>query len=115
LEYFNPSLDSHEKNNILRILGFEGDYNEIDKYKIECLEKGYGQNISQLLKTVEFANKLSSKKFFPMVDRKSKNRWIRKLIPSIYWASCFAIDKPEFRELLKSKEWNSKVRKYIIK
>lgn len=115
LEYFNPSLDSHEKNNILRILGFEGDYNEIDNYKIECLEKGYGQNISQLLKTVEFANKLSSKKFFPMVDRKSKNRWIRKLIPSIYWASCFAIDKPEFRELLKSKEWNHKVRKYIIK
>lgn len=36
-------------------------------------------------------------------------------MPHIYWASCFAIDKPELRELLESKEWNYKVRKYIVK
>lgn len=57
LEYFNPSLDSHEKNNILRILGFEGDYNEIDKYKIECLEEGCGQNISELFNKINIVDK----------------------------------------------------------
>lgn len=114
IKYFNPDLGLYEKNNILNILGFEGDCSGIDEYRIKCLENGYGQNISQLLKTVKRVNTLSSGKFWPEI-KKSKNRWIRRFRPSIYWASCFTIDHPEFKELFESKEWDYKVKKYIIK
>lgn len=115
LKYLNPSLDISEKENMMEILGFNRDYNEIDNYRMECLKNGYGSgygrmDVSSLIKSLEFANSLrfqyTKKQIISIMG-------IRPFEYDIYWASCFTMDCPEIRELFESKEWDCEVRKYI--
>ncbi|MEW6621014.1 MAG: DEAD/DEAH box helicase [bacterium] len=105
LKYTN--IDLEEKNNILNtLLGFEGDYNEIDNYRVECLKNGGGRvSISQLSKGLRNMNELVR------LFREAKD-WFRI---DVYWASCFIEDDSELKELFQSREWNYKVREFIIK
>lgn len=114
LKYFNPNLNIDTKNEILKILGFKGDYNKVDEFRLECLDKGSKQDIKHLFRDIKKVKNLSSDRILALMDKEEKIHWIRRFKPSVYWSSCFKMDYPEFKEIFSSKEWNYKVRKYII-
>lgn len=115
LKYYTPKLNLDTKNGILKILGFKGDYSEVDEFRMDCLKKGYRRDIKYLLKEIKRVKNLSSEKILVLFTKKLRIEWIKRFRPSVYWSSCFKLDYPEFKEIFNSKEWNYKVKKYIIK
>ena len=115
---FSSCLSLDDKNTILKNLGFEDDFNKIDNYRVECLKNGLNMDLWGLLSSIkelkDFPSTLSSFKSRG-IGVVGVNKWIKEKRSALYWASCFIMDHPEFRELLESKEWNYNVRKYIIK
>lgn len=108
LQYLDVSLNSREKSDILHILGFTGGYEQIEDYRIECVKNGCGQDID----IGRLAGYMRSLNAFKEMGSK---RATQMLIPLIYFASCFAADHLEIKELFESKEWNYNVKNYIIR
>lgn len=114
LKYSCHHLDIEEKNAIIKTLGFDNDFTEIDKIREMCLQKGHKKNINQTLKSIT-----SFKKSLSWI---SKNRLLSKnpqgilydLKLSIYWASCFINDNHEIEELFESKEWDYKMKNILV-
>ena len=109
LKYFCSKLDVNEKETIIQILGFKGNYNQIDNFRKMCLENGNKRNINQLIKYINNVKGISPN-FMSLVGRK----YIYDFRVSVYWASCFIIDNPEIKELFESKDWNYKIKKFIV-
>jgi superfamily II DNA or RNA helicase len=105
---FNSNLSFDDKNTILKIIALEGDFNKIDDYRIKCFKKGCAIDINRLIKLLRAFRSLTK-----LGLRLHKIK--RKILPYVYWASCFTIDHPELKELFESKEWNYNIRKYILK
>jgi len=111
LKYFHVGLDSKEKSDILHILGFPGDYEQIEDYRIQCAKNRFDENID-ISRVSRLAGDIRSlNRFWQM----GFNRARQILIPLIYWASCFTADHPEIEELFESKEWNYDVKRYVIR
>jgi hypothetical protein len=109
-------LEEVEKEKMIELLGFGGKLSEIDDYRLKCLEKGSGRNLKQLYEAVNFVKNLNITQFrYLNISTGMINRMKNRFKPSVYWASCFTVDHPEFKDLFESKEWNISVRKYIIK
>jgi len=108
LKYFsNLSLD--EKRWALSILGFDGDYDRVDEYRLRCLEKGGYGDVDQLVRRLEGIKSISS------LLKLKKQEVSRLIIPTIYWAYCFLEDEPRLRELFESKKWNYNVKRYLVR
>ena len=105
-----------ERGKLIELLGFDGKLSEIEDYRLKCLEEGSGRNLTQLYEAVNFVKNLNEKQFrYLNISNGLINRMKNRFKPSVYWASCFTVDHPEFKELFDSKEWNISVKKYIIK
>ena len=110
LKYLNQGLDLHERNNIVKILGFDGNYHRIDEYRMKCLRNGCSRDLNQLVEDIKVWNNLL---WLPNIEKSGRYRRYRQ--EYIYWASCFIRDCPDVKELFESKQWNYNVRKYVIK
>lgn len=114
LKYSCHHLDIEEKNTIIKILGFNNDFTEIDKIREMCLQEGHKKNIKQMLKSItSFKEWLHKDSWISKNDFSSKSQ-LDDLKVSIYWASCFINDNHEIEELFESKEWNYKVKNILI-
>jgi hypothetical protein len=106
LKNLDAGLSLSNKEDVLRILGFTSDYDEIDSYRSQCLENGSNEKI----KIDELPSAICElDKWFKVWPKRIRQR----LIPLIYWASCF-VDHPEIKEAFQSKEWNDCVYSYLM-
>lgn len=105
LHYSSGAMGSGEMSEILNILGLTGSYEQINDYRIQCLKNGCDMDISRLAGNLTSLNQFSQMGF---------KRARQMLIPLVYWASCFAVDQPQIRELFDSKEWNYDLKRYVV-
>ncbi len=114
LKYEGTRLSNPEKNRILKTLGFDPDFRNIDNYRLKCLKLGSAQkNIPDLVKVLGFVSRLSSSETYQFLDKKKKEQWKREFLPAVYWGFCFIDDSPELRELFESTEWDRRVKNII--
>ncbi|RJO62936.1 MAG: DEAD/DEAH box helicase [Dehalococcoidia bacterium] len=115
LKYLNTNEGFKERNEILSILGFGNDYTQVDALRMQCLREGCRIETLDAL-TVEVKNVAILREILPNWSKTSlkQSRYKNKL-SYIYWASCFAMEQPEIRQLLyESREWNYEAKRFII-
>ena len=105
-------VGDYEKSKMIEVLGFDGELSKIDDYRLKCLDKGCEKDLEKLLKVLKNYKNLSKLRTGYLINI---NRLQKGALYFIYWASCFTIDHPEFKNLFESKEWVYKVKRHIIK
>ena len=112
LKYSCHHLDIKEKNAIIKILGFNNDFTEIDKIREMCLQEGHKRTIKQMLKSITLLKELTYKNYW--LPKKQIHKLYNNFKISIYWASCFINDNHEIEELFESKEWDYKMKNILV-
>ncbi|MDD3043069.1 MAG: DEAD/DEAH box helicase [Methanosarcinaceae archaeon] len=114
LKYECKHLSFQEKNRILKTLGFDPDFRQIDSFREKCLKRGSDQKtLPELFKVLTFVSRLSSEDTYQFLDKKKKEQWKREFLPAVYWGSCFIEDSPEMKELFESTEWDRQVKNLL--
>ncbi len=115
------NLPSHDRDSsLLMILGFDGDWSKLDRYREQCfLELGEGDilvlynKIKNFKRADRFLHELPSEQY-PGAKNVGKKLFHQGL-PQLYWAYQFTVDRPEFRELFESKDWTYNVKHFVVK
>lgn len=114
LKYECTNLPIQEKNKILRTLGFDPNFRQIDSFREKCLKRGSDQKtFPELFKVLTFVSRLSSEETYQFLDKKKKEQWKREFLPAVYWGSCFIEDSAEMKELFESTEWDRQVKNLL--